>query len=540
MADDARERRGDWGDDRPDGVAGWLDDRAVSEIIGSILVFGLLISLLAIVQTQAVPDANGEVEVQHSSDVQGDMANLQAAISRTSAFGGTESTTVETGMTYPPRLVLYNPPAVQGTLRTNDVPDARLGQFAAADPTANQNFNRYLQDPNTTYSTNVLTYEADYNRFQESPTIRYEYGTLVSDYGNQSTVQAEGSLVNGDRISLTYLQGGLQESQVRPASITTYPVSAPGRTVEVETGSDRGQLLLPTNIDEETWVGEVLTDQIDMNALPSENVSTCAELNEINSSNPAATNDGRFIVGCEPLAGPSGAGSDFLLLEFQTNSTYKMQMSKVGFSAATDDPSARYLVAEDALTESGNVTLQLFDQYNNPATTGQVSRVNFSNSGVGSTVERNYTASNDGEVTIDKPDGAKAYYISEGPHAYIPNNGTSCVNSSACVISTRFSVGGNPVRLANALLTDDDEVQLTLQNLGDERKIERVKLNYATVHERKEVIDEANTVTGVGNLIGSVVNVGAGTNITFGGTTATDIVDGPTEITEVGVNNGSG
>lgn len=532
MADTRNEWRTERRGERADGASGWLDDRGVSEVIGSILVFGLLVSLLAIVQTQAVPDANSEVEVQHSADVQGDLANLQAAISRTSAFGGTESTTVETGMTYPPRLVLYNPPAVQGTLRTNDVPDAQVGRFVAADPTANQNFNRYLQNPNTTYPTNVLTYEANYNRFQDSPTIRYEYGALVSDYGNQSTVQTEGNLVNGDRISLTYLEGGLQESQVRPASLTTYPVSAPGRTVEVETESKPGQLLLSTDIDKQAWVGEILTDQIDMNALPSQNVSTCSELNEINNSNPAATNDGRFIVGCDYFE-PSGADTNLLLLQFQTNSTYKMQMSKVGFSASVDDPPGRYLVAEDALTESGNVTLQLFDRYNNPATSGTVSRADFSSSGVSSTVERNYTASNDGEITIEKPSGAKAYYIGEGPHAYVPNNGTSCVNSSACTISTRFSAGSTPVRLANALLVADDEVQLTFQNLGSDRKIERIKLNYATVHERKSVLDTANTVTGVGNLLGALVDV------QFGETTATDIVDGPEEVTEVRVDNGA-
>ena len=159
MAGDLRERRADRGDERAAGLAGWFDDRAVSEVIGSILVFGLLVALLAIVQTQAVPNANAEIEVKHSQSVQGDIADLQSAISRTGTFGGTESVTVETGMTYPSRLVLFNPPSVQGTLASGGPGNVSLENFSAERPDTDS----YIgTDPN--FTTHAISYRVDYNR----------------------------------------------------------------------------------------------------------------------------------------------------------------------------------------------------------------------------------------------------------------------------------------------------------------------------------------------------------------------------------------
>ena len=53
------------------------DERGVSEIVGAILVFALVILLLSIIQSQAVPSQNQEIEVQHSVVVQGDLVVLR-------------------------------------------------------------------------------------------------------------------------------------------------------------------------------------------------------------------------------------------------------------------------------------------------------------------------------------------------------------------------------------------------------------------------------------------------------------------------------
>ncbi|WP_276257805.1 hypothetical protein [Haloglomus litoreum] len=557
MADTRTEWRAERGDERasgPDGpVAGWLDDRGVSEVIGSILVFGLLVSLLAIVQTQAVPDANNEVEVKHSDDVQGDMANLQAAITRTSAFGGTESTVVETGMTYPPRLVLYNPPAVQGTLRTSDSPsdNVEVNQFGYdidadgdAIPVAPTDDNvgyKFIFDRE--FSTNLVSYEADYNRYQESPTIRYEHGTLVSDFGDETTVQAEGNLVNGRRISLTYLDGGLQESQVRPASITTYPVSAPGQTIDVPAGSQPGELVLPTSIDESVWVSEVLRDQIDTNALPGGDLSACSDLETIDSSNPASDTDGRYIIDCSYDDSTSPAE---LTLTFQSDTTYEMQMSKVAFQAQSDEVAPAYVTADNALANSvSEVTLEFRDRFNNPVSTGTISIADYdtgSNTVQTPPDESGVEIPTDGELTVDKPSGVKAYYIDSGPNAFTPGSGVTCFQSPACILSSNFPTSGStsPVRLSDATIVADDQVRLTLQNFGPERSVETVKTNYVTVHEQKKVVESADLVTTTSDTLAALAQVVTDADVNVGKTNATDTIDGPNALTDIAVDPSSG
>lgn len=360
MADDARERPGDWGDERPDGVAGWLDDRAVSEVIGSILVFGLLVSLLAIVQTQAVPNANAEIEVKHSQSVQGDIADLQSAVSRTGTFGGTESVTVETGMIYPSRLVLFNPPAVQGTLASGGAGNVSLENFSAE----RADTDSYI-GTNPNFTTHAVSYRVDYNRYTDQPETHYEYGVVANRYDDATRIESGGGPVSGRFITLTMLRGGLQESQVRPASVTTYPVSAPAQRVTVESPDDRpANLTIATGLSDEVWVSKILRDQLDTNATAGTNVTDCGSLNS-GSTNAVADpveDDGRFVVGCSYRTVANG--SNELTIRFEQNQSYRLGMSKVAFSAAAEPTDATYVT--DVSPSANELVVEVRDRFNNP------------------------------------------------------------------------------------------------------------------------------------------------------------------------------
>ena len=52
------------------------DERGVSEVLGAILVFGILVVLLATIQTQAIPAANEQVEFNHNQEVQSDLVGF--------------------------------------------------------------------------------------------------------------------------------------------------------------------------------------------------------------------------------------------------------------------------------------------------------------------------------------------------------------------------------------------------------------------------------------------------------------------------------
>lgn len=474
--------------DSTSGGTGLFDDRGVSEVIGAILVFGLLVSLLAIVQTQAVPNANKEVEVKHSADVQGDLANLQAAITRSSMFGGTESTTVETGMTYPSRLILYNPPAVQGTLETRSgpAPNTQLARFFATNPDTYSYINGSLLN----YSTNVVEYRSDYNRYQNPPTIRYEHTALVSDYGDQTTVEAEGSFVSGKNINLVLLRDGLQESQVRPATVTTYPVSAPAQAVEVQTGSDPGQILVPTNLNDSVWVSKVLNDQIDLNALQGSDITGCDSLNEGGSdatTNPD-TSDGRYIVDCDYFERPDAP--NLLLLQFQSNTVYDMRMSKIGFSAQADELEPAY-ITEVSNPTPGSITVEVRDKYNNPIDRPVEVAVLTTSGPLPSR-----TTDPSGQLTLDNVEGPVNVYL---PSRYSPSSG-NCGPSVDCAIArgtaplTRSSVTIQNISANSGA----GEVALLFQNEKDSpANISKVQLDYATQREERVLTLSASAVVGL-------------------------------------------
>lgn len=315
------------------------DDRAVSEVIGAILVFGLLIALLALVQTQAVPATNEKVEFDHSQKVQTDMAELHEAISLTAVQGRSQSPSIQLGMTYPSRLVFYNPSPVYGQLRTNSPANVTLDNVDASG-----NVNLLYNGGTYNYTTRPIEYRAGYHRYAEEPTIVREVGTLYEDYPEGSRVQG-GSFVNGKQITLVTVNGSLQKNSLSTASVDTVPLSAPARTVAVtnETGTNF-EITVPTRLTNGTWT-ELLQPQYQSN--------------------------GGYIVD-QTYETASGSPYNFLTVTFAQGETYKLRMAQVGVGTKLDEPKPAYLTTisgdNESVVDNGvlKVTLEVRDRFNNP------------------------------------------------------------------------------------------------------------------------------------------------------------------------------
>ena len=94
------------------------DTRGVSVVLGGILMFALVLMLLVLFQVTLVPSLNEASEFDHSERVQKDMEAVQADLLSASATGAPEELTVETGLRYPERAFLVNPPPVAGSMTT--------------------------------------------------------------------------------------------------------------------------------------------------------------------------------------------------------------------------------------------------------------------------------------------------------------------------------------------------------------------------------------------------------------------------------------
>jgi len=83
-------------------------DRGVSEVVGFILVFGMLVIAFTVYQGIVVPDQNRQVEFQHNQQVQRQLQDLRNAIVTTAATGSGQAVSVTLGATYPRRTIAQN------------------------------------------------------------------------------------------------------------------------------------------------------------------------------------------------------------------------------------------------------------------------------------------------------------------------------------------------------------------------------------------------------------------------------------------------
>ena len=321
------------------------DERGVSEVLGAILVFGILIVLLGIIQTQAVPAQNQEVEVKHTLDVQGDLIKFQQTTSEVAADGTERSVAFESGTGYPSRLLFFNPPRVQGTVETTEQEEVLIANVTAT----NGEVEEYLQDPkdsnanNITLDTRRLQYRVNYNELQSEPDSRFEYGLLYNYFEDEDEyiVQNNGNVIDGTTINLRFLAGNYSKTSGSEQSLNVQPVSAPARSVRVTGDSgDDINITLPTNLDLSVWQNQYAGG---------------ANVEEIRD-------------------GPG----DSIVIQLDGSQTYDLQMSKLALETGVDEPDPYYIVpTRDGVTNAGpgaaaSVQYEVRDVFNNPVSGAEV------------------------------------------------------------------------------------------------------------------------------------------------------------------------
>lgn len=194
------------------------DTRAVSEVIGFLLVFALLIILLSINQAQIVPQENSEIEFQHFEEVRNDLIGVRAAISTAGQSDVSQFPTVTLGTTYPTRVFAVNPPASTGTLQTTE-----------SYPIIIEN------ETGTSISvpTRFLEYQPRYNELDAGPTY-LENSVLYTESqdGNVAVIIEEQNLVtNESTLKMTALQKDFRQSGTGRVTVELYPIQTPGKSI---------------------------------------------------------------------------------------------------------------------------------------------------------------------------------------------------------------------------------------------------------------------------------------------------------------------
>ncbi|MDS0474460.1 Ig-like domain-containing protein [Natrinema sp. 1APR25-10V2] len=329
-------------------------DRAVSPVIGAILMFGLVLALLATLQLTAIPALNEGLEFQHNDRVQSDVVGVDGTIERVAATGTGEAVSLEAGLRYPPRLFFVNPPPVSGTVRTTEPAAVGIANARATGETGD-----YWNGSPRTVETRSLEYVPDYNEYASAPRTVLEPWVAYHRFAETTRVEGDQDLVDGRRIGLVALEGNRSVSRTDEISIDVEPASAPVRTVAVRDDGDPVTLTVPTRLTEDEW-GDLLADELDPAGDPD---------------------DDRYVreFDCQRES-PDPCGR--LTITLERGATYELRLGAVAVGSGTEASNAAYLTDVDgdatAVPEAGRqrLVVEARDRFDNPvsgvAVTGSV------------------------------------------------------------------------------------------------------------------------------------------------------------------------
>lgn len=305
-------------------------DRGQAELLGAILLFGLLIAVVVLIQVAAVPTWNQQLEFEHSQEVSEDLQQLGQVMSDVAADGGDRSITIDMGVRYPTRPFLFNPAPATGNLQTTEAETLTIsnGDLVGVDNywSASQQFD-----------TRTIRYEASYNEYRNDPVTRYEYGLLVDEFPNGAERPTRTlPVVNGTNINLVLVDGELAEATAGAVTVPVEGVSAPSNGVKLQRADANGDIVitLPTAYGVSVWQ-EQLSDEPTVESV-------------------------------------SSAGPGLVNVTLNGTRTYNLRMAKVGVGSGYSQEPAEYITTKGDPTKvvarntSNELVVEVRDQFNNP------------------------------------------------------------------------------------------------------------------------------------------------------------------------------
>ena len=225
------------------------DQRAVSEVVGAILLLGILILALTSYQAAVVPNQNAQTEFQHSLQIEDEMVDLRNALLEARSSGTETFAAITLGTQYRDRLVAINPPPATGTLQTvqqENISVTEGGSQPRDDP---------LRLDDRPLENQFIEYTPRYAAYQSAGTVRYENTIIYHQYPTANVTLTSQRLLQDDRVTLAPIEGTVSESGIR--RVTVDPIPGVLQTTNVEDP----EIVLPTELSGADW-NRILDDEL--------------------------------------------------------------------------------------------------------------------------------------------------------------------------------------------------------------------------------------------------------------------------------------
>jgi hypothetical protein len=217
--------------------------KAISEVLGALIILGVLLSVTLIYFTLQIPVWNVQAELDHMDVVYDDMFSLKSDMYNVARYVTPKSSSIRLGTRYPDKEFFLAPDmgGVAGTLAVSDNLPIVI------------NYTSYLGDFNQTYTSSTITYTMQ--SMTTSPHLVYEHGVLIRDFGTAQMPVTEQSLIANDDIYLPIVNWSSTSTSSRGiVSLQFYPYTKTSITEQI----DNVTITLDTNYPE-IWK-KLLTD----------------------------------------------------------------------------------------------------------------------------------------------------------------------------------------------------------------------------------------------------------------------------------------
>lgn len=327
------------------------DDRGVSEVVGFILIFAILVISFTIYQGVLVPEQNKETEFDHNQEVQSQIQDLRNAILTTAGTGTGPSVSITLGASYPQRTFASNLGVSAGTITTTTRGNGIvITNVTALDSETSDYFGNstVVLGP---FRSKSIVYRPGYSFYSNAPESLYENTVAYNRFAGGQNLSITGqTVVDGRRILLVAINGSVSEASQSTVSLNPEAVSAPTSRVAISNESGPITLTLPTGLSAQNWTS-ILEEEYD----------------------PTGSDPNAYISNIK------SSGQNEVKLVLEEGVTYNLRMARIGIGSGVEPVDPKYVTDiggdDTSVVENGSKRLEVEvrDRFNNPISNATVS-----------------------------------------------------------------------------------------------------------------------------------------------------------------------